>query len=175
MSRRFLTPSKVPKYLICAICSEVYKNPVCLSCSHTFCRACIETWLVSNKTCPICRAPSNKKLISEDLIAGYAINDLEVICTNKGCAWTGRLEDSSTHDQACKFHPSRLEDWIATKIPIIQYKEDEDIEKPEESLLSSLYTNFTNIIRRAYEKEKIIVFPEFPFSLDSEEEKNTSD
>lgn len=45
----------------CNICMEPYSNGQtlrCLPCDrrHHFCRECIDTWLQTNSTCPICRA-----------------------------------------------------------------------------------------------------------------------
>ena len=33
--------------------------PELLACGHTFCRPCLETWLRSSRTCPICRRPAD--------------------------------------------------------------------------------------------------------------------
>ena len=44
----------------CAICLETFEaaGTVCiLPCSHTFCAACIKTWLRTNNSCPTCRQP----------------------------------------------------------------------------------------------------------------------
>lgn len=41
----------------CAICSELFINAVVLSCSHTFCRYCIDRWKKNKKECPNCRLP----------------------------------------------------------------------------------------------------------------------
>ncbi|XP_046848961.1 E3 ubiquitin-protein ligase RNF114-like [Xenia sp. Carnegie-2017] len=41
----------------CSICKDIFKNPVKISCNHSFCEDCIDkTWAASGKyTCPICR------------------------------------------------------------------------------------------------------------------------
>ncbi|KAF2897035.1 hypothetical protein ILUMI_09151 [Ignelater luminosus] len=41
--------------LQCAICKEMFINPVTLSCTHTFCKYCIERWRQNHFHCPICR------------------------------------------------------------------------------------------------------------------------
>jgi hypothetical protein len=44
----------------CAICLSDYEpGDVCsiLPCSHTFCAACVKTWLRTNNSCPTCRQP----------------------------------------------------------------------------------------------------------------------
>ena len=42
--------------LKCAICHYPFQLPVTTNiCGHTFCRKCIETWLASESSCPVCR------------------------------------------------------------------------------------------------------------------------
>lgn len=44
--------------LTCAICLELYEDPVTLPCGHNFCGACIrDGWSRREKACPECRAP----------------------------------------------------------------------------------------------------------------------
>ncbi|GCB82470.1 hypothetical protein scyTo_0022911 [Scyliorhinus torazame] len=43
--------------LSCAVCHDLYKDPVLLDCDHSFCRSCItQYWEEAGTTsCPICR------------------------------------------------------------------------------------------------------------------------
>ncbi|KAM9119327.1 zinc finger protein RFP-like [Pangshura tecta] len=44
--------------LTCSVCTDYFKDPVCLDCGHNFCQACITRWwkgLTSNFRCPECR------------------------------------------------------------------------------------------------------------------------
>ncbi|XP_059527261.1 E3 ubiquitin-protein ligase TRIM65 isoform X2 [Myotis daubentonii] len=41
--------------LTCAICLELYQDPVTLSCGHNFCADCIRDWWRSRVECPECR------------------------------------------------------------------------------------------------------------------------
>uniref|UniRef100_A0A673LGS8 RING-type domain-containing protein n=1 Tax=Sinocyclocheilus rhinocerous TaxID=307959 RepID=A0A673LGS8_9TELE len=45
---------------ICPVCCEIYKNPVLLSCSHSFCKECLQQFWRTKKTqeCPVCRRSS---------------------------------------------------------------------------------------------------------------------
>lgn len=47
--------------LTCSICSELFYRAITLNCTHTFCRHCIETWMVKRKDCPNCRATITSK------------------------------------------------------------------------------------------------------------------
>ncbi|KAK2818318.1 hypothetical protein Q7C36_022251 [Tachysurus vachellii] len=48
--------------LKCSICFGIFKDPVVLHCSHSFCKHCVELhWRVKVvKECPICRSVSNR-------------------------------------------------------------------------------------------------------------------
>ncbi|XP_051807310.1 zinc-binding protein A33-like [Acanthochromis polyacanthus] len=47
-------------YLSCHVCSETFRDPVSLSCNHSFCSSCLqEFWeQAKNKNCPICKTKS---------------------------------------------------------------------------------------------------------------------
>ena len=73
-------------FLTCVICQNVYNRPSRISCGHTFCEACIDSWLKSpqNINCPMCRKKVLKQQTGKDLIAEKVINSLSVKCINKG-------------------------------------------------------------------------------------------
>ncbi|KAK9978555.1 hypothetical protein ABG768_020301 [Culter alburnus] len=43
--------------LSCPVCHEIFKDPVVLSCSHSFCKECLQQFWRTKKTqeCPVCR------------------------------------------------------------------------------------------------------------------------
>ncbi|XP_034081206.1 nuclear factor 7, brain-like [Gymnodraco acuticeps] len=47
-------------FLSCHVCSETFRDPVSLSCNHSFCSSCLQRfWEQSkNKNCPICKRKS---------------------------------------------------------------------------------------------------------------------
>uniref|UniRef100_A0A8C9XM15 Uncharacterized protein n=1 Tax=Sander lucioperca TaxID=283035 RepID=A0A8C9XM15_SANLU len=46
----------------CSVCHEVFRDPVVLSCSHSFCKDCLKSWWTEKQTqeCPVCRRKSSK-------------------------------------------------------------------------------------------------------------------
>uniref|UniRef100_A0A668RZP3 RING-type domain-containing protein n=1 Tax=Oreochromis aureus TaxID=47969 RepID=A0A668RZP3_OREAU len=48
--------------LSCTVCLDIFKDPVVLSCSHSFCKSCLQTWW-GDKTvheCPLCKRKSSR-------------------------------------------------------------------------------------------------------------------
>ncbi|XP_026161694.1 tripartite motif-containing protein 35-like [Mastacembelus armatus] len=46
--------------LTCSVCHDIFKEPVLLKCSHSFCKICVKRWWRQKQTreCPICKAVS---------------------------------------------------------------------------------------------------------------------
>ncbi|XP_039640378.1 nuclear factor 7, brain-like [Perca fluviatilis] len=46
----------------CSVCHEVFRDPVLLSCSHSFCKDCLKSWWREKTTqeCPVCKRRSSK-------------------------------------------------------------------------------------------------------------------
>ncbi|KAF7658977.1 hypothetical protein LDENG_00005160 [Lucifuga dentata] len=55
--------SRSEEDLCCPVCYGVYKDPVILSCSHSFCKACLQTWWRQKDTqeCPVCKTISKRR------------------------------------------------------------------------------------------------------------------
>nr|XP_040051126.1 zinc-binding protein A33-like [Gasterosteus aculeatus aculeatus] len=51
----------VESYLSCHVCSETFRDPVSLSCGHSFCSSCLQQFWeqAGNKNCPICKSKSS--------------------------------------------------------------------------------------------------------------------
>ncbi|XP_068568889.1 nuclear factor 7, ovary-like [Cebidichthys violaceus] len=52
--------SPLEEDLSCPVCQDVFKDPVVLSCSHSFCRDCLENWWREKpvRECPVCKTRS---------------------------------------------------------------------------------------------------------------------
>ncbi|XP_053172786.1 nuclear factor 7, ovary-like [Scomber japonicus] len=46
--------------LSCPVCYDIFKDPVILTCSHSFCKACLQEWwrAKQEQQCPVCKAVS---------------------------------------------------------------------------------------------------------------------
>lgn len=49
--------------LSCPICCDIFKDPVLLPCSHSFCKACLQRFWDSgiSRVCPVCRRRASKR------------------------------------------------------------------------------------------------------------------
>ncbi|XP_074492876.1 nuclear factor 7, ovary-like [Sebastes fasciatus] len=54
--------SRSEEDLCCPVCHDVFRDPVLLSCSHSFCKDCLKSWWREKLTreCPICKRRSSK-------------------------------------------------------------------------------------------------------------------
>ncbi|XP_059211853.1 nuclear factor 7, ovary-like [Centropristis striata] len=52
--------SRLEDDLCCPVCRDIFKDPVVLSCSHSFCKDCLQSWWTGKQTkeCPVCKRKS---------------------------------------------------------------------------------------------------------------------
>ncbi|XP_067303026.1 tripartite motif containing 35-39 [Pseudorasbora parva] len=102
------------KELSCPVCCEIFKNPVLLSCSHSFCRDCLQQFWRSNSTrdCPVCRRRSSRDDPPSNLV-------LKNLCES---FLKGRSEGRSAGSEAgelCGLHGERLKLFcLEDKLPV---------------------------------------------------------
>ncbi|XP_031436032.1 zinc-binding protein A33-like [Clupea harengus] len=55
--------SKLEEDLSCPVCTDIFKDPVVLSCSHSFCKVCLQQFWETkgSRQCPVCRRLSKAK------------------------------------------------------------------------------------------------------------------
>ncbi|XP_067108287.1 E3 ubiquitin-protein ligase TRIM39-like [Osmerus mordax] len=87
--------------LSCPVCSDVFKNPVLLSCSHSFCKACLqEHWMEKKeRDCPICRSKSSKDSFPLNLA-------LKNLC--ESLSQERRQSASAGSEVLCSLHSEKL-------------------------------------------------------------------
>lgn len=101
---RFSVP--INDALTCCICRDVLEDPVQAPCEHSYCRMCIEAWLVHETTCPEDRRPLSFSSLRP--LFRYMKNDLnrlQIKCSNAayGCDSTVSLEFIESHERDCVF------------------------------------------------------------------------
>nr|XP_033939925.1 nuclear factor 7, brain-like [Pseudochaenichthys georgianus] len=84
--------SRLEEDLCCPVCQDVFRDPVLLSCSHSFCKACLKNWWdgKEEKDCPVCRRKSSKdeppcnlvfKNLSETFLQERGQRSPEALCS----------------------------------------------------------------------------------------------
>uniref|UniRef100_A0A667XK37 Uncharacterized protein n=1 Tax=Myripristis murdjan TaxID=586833 RepID=A0A667XK37_9TELE len=85
--------------LCCPVCQDVFKDPVLLSCSHSFCRACLQSWWTEKPTkdCPVCKRRSSKSDPPSNLV-------LKNLCERE----LQRERASAGSELLCSLHSEKL-------------------------------------------------------------------
>uniref|UniRef100_A0A8C9ZQ17 Uncharacterized protein n=1 Tax=Sander lucioperca TaxID=283035 RepID=A0A8C9ZQ17_SANLU len=56
--------------LSCSVCHAIFKDPVVLSCSHSFCKDCLQDWWTKTQIqeCPVCKRKSSRSQPPHNLV-----------------------------------------------------------------------------------------------------------
>ncbi|XP_033954593.1 nuclear factor 7, brain-like [Pseudochaenichthys georgianus] len=90
-------------FLSCHVCSETFRDPVSLGCSHSFCSSCLKTfWEQSkNKNCPICKRKTLK-----DVVVNFALKELSDSFARRQEAGSSETEKGEKEvEVVCSKHP----------------------------------------------------------------------
>ncbi|XP_039877553.1 nuclear factor 7, ovary-like [Simochromis diagramma] len=90
--------SRSEEDLCCPVCQEVFRDPVLLSCSHSFCKDCLKRWWRERPTheCPVCKRRSSK----DDPPLNLALKNL--------CESFLQERDQRASEALCSLHSEKL-------------------------------------------------------------------
>ncbi|XP_071759612.2 nuclear factor 7, ovary-like [Centroberyx gerrardi] len=91
-------------YLNCHVCSETFRDPVSLSCHHSFCSSCLQKFWeqAKNKNCPICKRKSSKA----ELDVNFALKELPDSYVGRQKAGSSEMDKGEDEVQVvCSKHP----------------------------------------------------------------------
>ncbi|KAL3967162.1 tripartite motif-containing protein 35 [Sarotherodon galilaeus] len=90
--------SRSEEDLCCPVCQEVFRDPVLLSCSHSFCKDCLKRWWRERPTheCPVCKRRASKN----DPPLNLALKNL--------CESFLQERDQRASETLCSLHSEKL-------------------------------------------------------------------
>ncbi|XP_062274248.1 nuclear factor 7, brain-like [Scomber scombrus] len=94
----------VERFLSCHVCSETFRDPVSLSCSHKFCSSCLQKFWeqAKNKNCPICKRKSSK----DYLLVDFTLKELADSFAGRQKAGSSETEKAEKKvEVVCSKHP----------------------------------------------------------------------
>ncbi|KAM4557136.1 E3 ubiquitin-protein ligase TRIM39-like [Fundulus diaphanus] len=90
--------SRLEEDLCCSVCQNILKDPVLLSCSHSFCKECLKNWWREKaaQECPVCRRRYSK----EHPPCNLALKNL--------CETFLQQRDQRASEDLCSLHSEKL-------------------------------------------------------------------
>ncbi|XP_060932567.1 E3 ubiquitin-protein ligase TRIM35-like [Limanda limanda] len=90
--------SRLEENLCCSVCNDVFRDPVLLSCSHSFCKDCVKSWWKDKevKECPLCKRRSSR----DEPPVSLALKNL--------CETFLQERDQSSSPALCSLHSEKL-------------------------------------------------------------------
>ncbi|KAM9352539.1 E3 ubiquitin-protein ligase TRIM35-like [Symphorus nematophorus] len=90
--------SRSEENLCCPVCHDVFRDPVVLSCSHSFCKDCLQSWWRHKQTrqCPVCKRRSSRAEPPRNLV-------LKNLCEE-----FLQQRDQRSSEDLCSLHSEKL-------------------------------------------------------------------
>ncbi|XP_029917071.1 nuclear factor 7, brain-like [Myripristis murdjan] len=114
-------------YVNCHVCAETFRDPVSLSCQHSFCSSCLKQFweLNQNKNCPICKRKSSK----EELKVNFTLKKLadSFAGRQKAASSETKKEEEevelvcSEHDEEPKWFCKKRQKFVCPTCELLQH------------------------------------------------------
>ena len=90
---------------LCGICQDVLNNPMATKCCRqSFCKDCIDEWLLRHNTCPTDRKPMNSSdLVDVPRLVLNLIDGMQIKCQYRQCAVVETIGNIGEHQKSCEF------------------------------------------------------------------------
>ncbi|KAM9361343.1 nuclear factor 7, brain-like [Symphorus nematophorus] len=93
--------SRSEEDLFCPVCHDIFRDPVVLTCSHSFCKGCLKNWWIEKQMqeCPICKRRSSRSEPPCNLV-------LKKLCET--ILQKGERRTSAGPETLCSLHSEKL-------------------------------------------------------------------
>ena len=118
----------VESYLNCHVCSETFRDPVSLSCNHSFCSSCLKKFWeqAENKNCPICKTKSS----TDEPAVNFALKELADSFAERQKSGSSETEKEEKKEEVvCDQKEEKKEEVVCDKHPEVPYWFCEDEQK----------------------------------------------
>ena len=90
---------------VCGICQDVLNNPMATKCCRqSFCKDCIDEWLLRHNTCPTDRKPMNSSdLVDVPRLVLNLIDGMQIKCQYSRCSIVETIGKIDEHQKNCEF------------------------------------------------------------------------
>ncbi|XP_038570721.1 nuclear factor 7, ovary-like [Micropterus salmoides] len=90
--------SRLEEDLCCPVCQDIFKDPVILSCCHSFCKGCLQSWWTErgSQECPVCKRRHSK----DGLHPNFLLKNL--------CESFLQERDQRASEALCSLHSEKL-------------------------------------------------------------------
>ncbi|XP_045907046.1 nuclear factor 7, brain-like [Micropterus dolomieu] len=90
--------SRLEDDLCCPVCQDIFKDPVILSCCHSFCKGCLQSWWTErgSQECPVCK----KRRLYDFIPPNRALKNL--------CESFLQERDQRASEALCSLHSEKL-------------------------------------------------------------------
>jgi hypothetical protein len=152
-SERFI--SNVDEF-ICAICTDVVKDPVYFQCAHMLCADCY--YQLQDKLCPSCSGDITKYFPPPFIIKNL-YSKLVVKCNNfeKYCNYTDILSNIHVHEQTCDYNSFVCPDCEGSFIFLNKFAHENSCEKREIFVLRKQNEELNRRINEVCEERDLAV------------------
>ncbi|XP_062860426.1 E3 ubiquitin-protein ligase TRIM35-like [Trichomycterus rosablanca] len=160
-------PALFDDYLLCSVCQDVFRDPVLLLCTHSFCRTCLQQYWqhTESPTCPLCRTNSS----IDNPPCNLALKNLcEAFIREK------QQKTSAESEVLCGLHGKKLTHYcVEEKQPVCEECRTSEIHANHQfKLLDEAAVDLKSDLKRklAPLKEKLTFFKNIKFTFVTTEE-----
>ncbi|XP_047438469.1 nuclear factor 7, brain-like [Mugil cephalus] len=155
--------SRLEEDFCCPVCQEVFRDPVVLSCSHSFCKVCLKNWWKKNPLheCPVCKRRSSR----DDPPVSLVLRNL--------CESFLQERDQRSPEALCSLHSEKLRLFcLDHQQPVcLVCRDSQKHSNHKFSPIDEAATDLKKILQETLEllKEKLKVYEEVKVKFDATE------
>ena len=121
----YINEESINPNLICTICMEPFQSPIITACDHIFCVLCIQSWIVNNSSCPVCRHSLTRNNCFNTKISPKLLSELDCLLVQcQKCDKVGieRVNFDKHYERCSKTYTMALSSFVRNPWRLIKNK-----------------------------------------------------